>query len=153
MINTLGLGQNSTLLSALVSSGAIASRTWSMFQGWTGADTQYQMDGSVVLGGYDAAKITGENITQSFAPADNCINGYVISVTGLMMNLKNGSAASIMDPAQGSEFQACIEPGLTTMTLSENEWWRFTNISESPELGRSLSPIHFFGMLVSAQGA
>lgn len=56
VMNSMGVGTNPTLLSALVSAKAIASRTWEYSQGWTGAAAEHQVDGSLVLGGYDAAE-------------------------------------------------------------------------------------------------
>ena len=68
--DTLGLGRNLTLLNALISAGVIASRTFLIFQGWTGSQTQYQTDVSLILGGYDSTKVTSNNITLSFALED-----------------------------------------------------------------------------------
>ncbi|KAK3178707.1 hypothetical protein OEA41_000844 [Lepraria neglecta] len=152
-IDTLGLGRNSTLLNVLSSVGVIASRTYGYFQGWTGAYAKYQTDGSLVLGGYDAAKVTGSNVTLPFAPSAACNNGYVITVTDIKMNLKNGSNPSIIGQSAGSSLKACIEPDFGPITLSEDIWWAFTNITGVGEIGRSLSPLNFFGMLIPAGGA
>lgn len=152
--NTLGLGRNSTLLSALVSAGAIFSRTFSLFQGWTGAQTQYQTDGSLVLGGYDSAKITGNNITLPFTVDDSCIGGLIISVTDINMNLRNGSNISIIGQSQGSAMRACIEPSYSPLTLSDEIWWAFTNVTGVAEIGRSVSPVsNFWGMMIPANGS
>ena len=151
--NTLGLGRNSTFLNALVSAGAIASRTFSIFQGWTGSQTQYQTDGSLIIGGYDSAKITGNNITLPFAVEDNCNNGFIISVTDINMNLNNGSNISIIGQSQGSAMRACIEPNFSPITLSEIIWWAFTNVTGVAETRRSVSPINFWGMMIPANGA
>ncbi|CAF9938052.1 MAG: hypothetical protein ALECFALPRED_007489 [Alectoria fallacina] len=151
--NTLGLGRNSTLLNALVSAGAIISRTFSIFQGWTGVQTQYQTDGSLILGGYDSAKITGNNVTLPFTVEDACNNGFVISVTDINMNLKNGSNISIIGQSQGSAMRACIEPNFSPITLSEEIWWAFTNVTGVAETGRSASPINLWGMMIPANGA
>ncbi|KAL9130315.1 MAG: hypothetical protein Q9175_007051 [Cornicularia normoerica] len=140
--NTLGLGRNSTLLNALVSTGAIVSRTYSIFQGWTGFQTQFQTDGSLILGGYDSAKITGNNITLPFTVEDDCNNGFIISVTGINMNLKNGSNISIIGQSQGSAMRACINPYYSPITLPEEIWWAFTNVTGIAEEDRSLSPIN-----------
>lgn len=60
--NNLGLGPESTLLSQLHKAGKIASRSWSLFWGLTGPTAQ--MDGNLILGGYDAAKVQGAEYTQ-----------------------------------------------------------------------------------------
>lgn len=151
--NTLGLGRNSTMLNALVSAGAIVSRTFSIFQGWTGSQTQYQTDGSLILGGYDSAKIRGSNITLPFTVEDNCNNGFIISVTDINMNLRNGSNVSIIGRSQGSAMRACIEPNFSPITLSEEIWWAFTNVTGVAETGRSISPINPWGMMIPASGA
>ena len=152
-VDSLGLGRNSTLLNMLSSVGVIASRTYGYFQGWTGAYVQHQTDGSVVLGGYDAAKVTGSNVTLPFAPSDACNNGYVITVTDIKMNLRNGSNISIIGESAGSSLKACVEEDFGPITLSEDIWWAFTNVTGVSEIGRSFSPLNFYGMLIPAEGA
>jgi hypothetical protein len=105
-MNTLGLGTNSTLLSSLISAGAIVSKSFGLFQGWTGVQSQYQTDGGLTLGGYDAAKVTGNNITLPLTLQYNCYNGLVVSVTDIKMNLKNGTNASIFGESQGWVFSS-----------------------------------------------
>lgn len=64
----LGLGTNFTVLSALQTRHQIASRVWSMFYGLTGVDADAQLDGVLVLGGYDHAKMMllgGEDVNSS----------------------------------------------------------------------------------------
>ena len=151
--NTLGLGSNSTLLNALVSTGVILSRTFSIFQGWTGAQTQYQTDGSLILSGYDSAKITGNNITLPFAVEGSCGSGLVISVTDIKMNLNNGSNVSIIGESRGSAMRACIDPTFSPISLSEEIWWAFTNVTGVAEIGRSFSQINLWGMMIPASGA
>ena len=138
MMNAIGLGRNSTLLNYLVSAGAIASRTWSMWQGWTGADSQHQKDGTLVLGGYDAAKAFGANITQPLVPDPNCPSGLVVTVTNVVMNLLNGSNPSIVHPSAGYALRACITPDYPIMTLSQDIWDNFTTIAETTDAGRSV---------------
>lgn len=100
-MNTLGLGTNSTILSSLIAIGAIASRTFGLTQGWTGEQSQYQTDGGLTLGGYDGAKITGDNVTLPMRQQYNCNSGLIVSVTDIHMNLKNGSNTSIFGQSQG----------------------------------------------------
>lgn len=152
-MNTLGLGLNSTLLNALVSIGAIASKTYALFQGWTGAQIQYQTDGSLTFGGYDAAKITGNNITLPLAPQYNCNNGLIISVTDIKMNLMNGSNPSILGQSQGSALRACIDPNYSPITLPQVIWEAFVNVTGTGDIGRSFSPFNYYGMLIPADGA
>ena len=151
--NTLGLGRNSTLLNAFSSAKAIYSRTFSIFQGWTGGQTPFQTDGSLVLGGYDSAKIMGNNITLPLAVEASCMSGLVISVTDIQMNLPNGSNVSIIGESRGSAMRACIEPAFSPISLSELIWWAFTNVTGVAEVSRSGSPINSWGMILPAMGA
>ena len=151
--NTLGLGRNSTLLNALSSAGMIFSKTFSIFQGWTGAQTPFQTDGSLVLGGYDSAKIVGNNVTLPIAVEDSCVSSLVISVIDYQMNLENGTNVSIIGESRGSAMRACIEPSFSPISLSEFIWWAFTNVTGVAEIGRSVSPINFWGMILPAMGA
>ena len=59
-LNKLGLGYNSSLLRRLMTSGTTNSQTWSIWQGWSGAEASQQIDGNIVLGGYDRAKFKGQ---------------------------------------------------------------------------------------------
>ena len=152
-LDTLGVGRNSTLLNILSSAGTIASKTYGYFQGWTGAYPKYQTDGGLVFGGYDAAKVVGSNVTIPFAPSAACANGYVITVTDIKMNLKNGSNPSIIGQSMGSSLKACVQTDFGPITLSENIWWAFTNVTGVAEVGRSFSPFNYFGMLIPANGA
>ena len=149
-MNTLGLGGNSTLLSSLVGIGATYSNTFGLFQGWTGGLSQYQTDGALTLGGYDMAKISGGNITLPITQQYNCATGMIISVADIKMNLKNGSNISIIGQSQGSSTRVCLEPDLTVMTLSEDIWWAFTNITGTNETGRSVSPLNYWAMKIPA---
>jgi len=58
-LHALGLGSNSTYLRALVRAGNIPGRVWSLFWGrmWTETGA---MDSSLILGGYDEAKVMGQ---------------------------------------------------------------------------------------------
>lgn len=152
-MNTLGLGLNSTLLSALLSTGAIASKTFGIFQGWTGAQRQHQSDGGLTIGGYDAAKVVGDNFTLPLAQQDDCSSDLVISVTDMKLNLENGSNVSILAESQGSAMKACIQPNFSPMTLSQDIWGAFSNITGQVETGRSVSPLNYWAMKVPADGA
>ena len=150
-MNTLGFGHNSTLLNILALNGSIASRTWSFWQGWTGAQTQYQMDGSLVLGGYDSAKVTGQNITVPLNMSD--LNCNLVNVTDIKMNLKNGSSPSLFAPFGLSRVLGCPEPHFGTVFLHSDMWDLFLEISGSTYVDRSVSSVNFYGMLVETFGA
>ena len=107
-LNVLGLGINSTLLTALATAGVLTSRTWGYFHGWTGTDATTQLDGNLVLGGYDEAKISGTNLTLPLSHEPNCLSGLLITVSNVVLNLKNGSEASIMGGSKGRALRGCV---------------------------------------------
>ena len=107
-LNVMGFGINSTLLTALSTAGLLASKTWGYFHGWTGADPTTQLDGNLVLGGYDKAKISGTNLTLPLSHEKNCVSGLLITVSDVVLNLKNGSEASIMGGSKGRALRGCV---------------------------------------------
>ncbi|CAK7210117.1 hypothetical protein SBRCBS47491_000662 [Sporothrix bragantina] len=117
----IGLGTNSTLLNWLVSSGQIASRSWSYFWGRAtvpGASStpSEQLDGSVVFGGYDRAKVTGDKFTQPMTSSEpNCPSQLVVTITNIELNFSNGSDASIFPASSSTAITACLTPALSTL--------------------------------------
>lgn len=69
----LGLGPNSTLLTALKSAGRIASRSFAY--SWRGRDGG---QGSLVLGGYDANRTIGNKTTLPLRITSKCPTGLMI---------------------------------------------------------------------------
>lgn len=111
----LGLGANSTLLSALKSAGKIVSASFSWWVGWSGSIPSAQMDGQVVFGGYDAAKATGVNYTGTFTtPTPNCPSGMFADVTGIILNFPNGSEFPLMGSSsvnsEWGSIPSCLYP-------------------------------------------
>lgn len=103
----IGLGRNSTLLNALRESGRISSRTYSFWWGLNSASPSNSMDGQLVLGGYDAAKVTGPNITQKLLPsAVGCGSGMHLTVTNMILGFPNGTKADMLTP---SVLSVCIQ--------------------------------------------
>ena len=151
-IQLLGLGRNSTLLNRLSSAGLIASRTWGYYQGWTGAETQHQLDGSLVLGGYDEAKTIGQSTNISFSDDINCPSGLLVTVRGIKMNLLNGTELSIFGSSAGSAMNACLRPSLPIMNFPAHVWDLFVQFTGVDVLGRSKG-INFWAMLISGNGS
>lgn len=151
-VNALGVGRNSSLLNTLMSRGDIASRTYSFWEGWTGAELQHQMDGNLVIGGYDAAKISGNNITLPFSVDSVCLEGYIVTISDIKMELPNGSSPSIMGAFAGSPLKACVGPGYPIMTLPQSIWNSFVEVSGVTEVGRSYQT-DFYGMLIAADSS
>ena len=157
-VANFGLGQNSSLLNGLYSAGAIPSRVWSLYNGWNGAASAQQADGSIVFGGYDTAKATGPNITLPFAANDDfelgqCPNKHIVTISDIKMNLKNGSSPSILGTNNGAAFRACLLPNYSYIALSYDIWSSFLQISGSTSRGRSTSPLSLWQMLIAANGA
>lgn len=141
-MQTVGLSRNSTLLNSLLSARSIASKTWSMFWGLTGADASSQMDGTLIFGGYDAAKAGGANITtplfdpHAIGVYDNpCGSSLVVDVTGITMNLINGSSKDILE---STPLQMCIDPFNPLITLPGQVWNNWGSVDLSPPLNRSI---------------
>ena len=159
--NTLGLGKNSTLLNGLYSAGKIASRTWSIYEGWTGAERQNQTNGSLVPGGYDAAQTKGKNITVKFAtdPGDEyqfrC--NMVVTVRDMQLRFANGSSASLFDSTASTAVPFCIIPTYSRITLTNAAWTNFLSLTGSSELSngilRSSSYLSWHNNLISAENA
>lgn len=116
----IGLGTNSTLLNALRASGRIASRSYSYFWGRTipgGAGRE--LDGSVVFGGYDRAKVAGSTaFMQPLSAAEpECPSQMVVTIADVVLNFANGSDASLFpsSSSHSAAMAACLTPGLSTL--------------------------------------
>jgi hypothetical protein len=120
-LSGIGLGPNSAILGTLKSGGKIASRTWSMFYGWMGAEEETQRDGSFVLGGYDRAKTSGR--AYPFDMADGCESRLVVTISDVTLNFPNGTNESLFDDAM----TACITPHFPVLlSLEESQVIKMT---------------------------
>lgn len=108
IMHPLGLGANSTLLNRLVEVGQIPSRVWSIF--WGRMWTDVAVNGSVVLGGYDSHKATGDNFTKTldFNPYTGCWTGMKVAVSELLVNFRNGTDVNVLE--SGTSLNLCIVP-------------------------------------------
>ena len=132
-INSIGVGRNSTLLSALQNVGAIASQTWSLFWGLTGEDESTQMDGEVVLGGYDKAKVTGKNLTVPITLGTDCRTNLVVTVDSIDMGFKDGTTQTLLT----SPIRMCLDPSFAVITFSAEILNKFTDGAGGIFQGRS----------------
>ncbi|KAK4991341.1 hypothetical protein LTR50_001926 [Elasticomyces elasticus] len=151
----LGLGPNSTVLSALRFAGHIRSRTWSMFWGRAGATKATQLDGTFVLGGYDSAKVAGAPFTQNISTRNpNCLSGMLVNIENIQLNFPNGSDTSIFQGYQGNPFAACIEPDFPSlMTFLDFPYFQnFEIMTQQSYIGRSQG-INYHNVLFSPQTA
>ncbi|PGH04999.1 hypothetical protein AJ80_08426 [Polytolypa hystricis UAMH7299] len=115
--NALGLGRNSIFLDMLVKQKKIASRTWSVFWVWQGAEEQQQMEGSFVLGGYDRAKTEGsENATMDFADDVACPSSLLVYIKDITINTPGGKKEGVLGDL-GSAMRSCIKPDAELMTF------------------------------------
>lgn len=150
--NSLGLARNSTLLNRLLSAGLINSRTWEYYSGWTDAETQHQLNGSVVLEGYDEAKKLGQNTTLIVSDVANCPTGLLVTVHDIELNLLDGRNLSLLGPSAGSAMNACVWPTSPVLGLPVEVWNSFVQFSGVNVLGRSVG-INFWAMLISSNGS
>lgn len=136
----LGLGPNSTLLSTLVASGTITSRTWSWFWGLNGPNSSAQLNGSLVLGGYDKAKVNGSGYTQSMSSdTSRCASGLFVTMTNMRVNFANDTTASIFQAGASTALTACLDPAYPAlMTIPLDPYWtNFESLTSSSITGRS----------------
>lgn len=130
----IGLGRNSTLLNALYEAKHVSSRTYSFWWGRNSASPENSMDGQLVLGGYDAAKVMGPNITQKLLPSTaGCGSGMYLTVTNMILGFPNGTKADMLAP---SIFSACIQldfPSVATFRYDPfmERFQNYTGTSES----------------------
>ncbi|KAH0365833.1 hypothetical protein KCU65_g5806, partial [Aureobasidium melanogenum] len=146
--NTLGLGAGSTLLTSLKEAGIIASRSWSMYWGNSGAPNT-QNNGTFVLGGYDSTKVTGQNYSFPFTYDSTCPSGMVVFIADLSLSFPNGTTANLFQSA-ASSLKACIEPDYPVLiTLPRNPYYNDLQLAaDIPDLPQQHSGgINFYGLV------
>lgn len=139
----IGLGRNSTILNALKDAGHVASRTYSYWWGLDTTSSSVAMDGQLVLGGYDSAKIMGPNVTLPLQPWTlTCPSGMYVTVTGLVLEFPNGTDADLL---AGDSFVACLQldfPVVTTLKGSPY-YKQFENYTDTSYVNNSLGTYWF----------
>ncbi|KAK8088144.1 hypothetical protein PG997_003105, partial [Apiospora hydei] len=143
-----GLGTNSTLLKTLKRSSKILSNTWGLFWGRNGGTTSSQLNGSIVFGGYDRAKVSGQKYVQAMSKNAGCSSRLVATISDMILNFPNGTNASIFPSSQSTALAACIVPDyptLLTLPLDPyvNTFQRMTGMNN--DLERSLG-LNFFSI-------
>jgi hypothetical protein len=145
--HVLGLGPGSTVLSALKTAKVIASKTWSFFWGLNGALSSAQMNGTIVLGGIDAGKISDLNtnvtLPLQYSSYVGCPYGTVVTMTQIALNFPNGTVSELLhNPAQ-----ACVEPDMSlVMDMAYDAYQLFTQYTGTISIGRSTG-VNFWGVL------
>jgi hypothetical protein len=144
-LNDIGLDFNSTLLSWLKTAGYIGSRTYAIYWGLAGATGTAKMDGSLVLGGYDYAKVQGKKYSKTFESRDLCETGMMVQVTDIQLNFPNGTNSSI---TPGQSLNTCIVPGYpAVMSLPKNPFFsNFERLTNTANIGQSVG-INYGGAL------
>ncbi|KAI2467421.1 acid protease [Annulohypoxylon bovei var. microspora] len=150
---SIGLGANSTFLNKLQESGKVVSRTWSFFWGRNGGPSASQVDGSLVFGGYDRAKISSggkyvERLQDSTSP---CATQMIVTIADMVLNFPNGTDISIFPESLSTALTACIVPDYPVlMTLPSdpfvNTFLELTSAAEDHE--RSFG-INYFALRYS----
>ena len=145
-----GLGKKSTILSALISSGDIVSRTWSMFYGWTGDTVRSQLDGTFVFGGYDKAKVVGDGFSIAMTDNEACDSGLMVTIEDMILNFPNGTTESLFEFSSDS-ISACIMPDYPVlMTIPLDPYFnKFQNLTDTWLDDRSFG-LAYYSMLYSS---
>jgi Eukaryotic aspartyl protease len=115
----LGMGKDSSLLTMLRNQGSIASRSFSLYWGETGMSSDHQLDGNLVIGGLDEAKISGENYTTQMDHGSPCPSGMLLSVTDMSLVFPSGASRSIMAAAVGQSVNYCLAPEYPIITMPQ----------------------------------
>lgn len=112
-MNAIGLGPSSVLLNDLVKRSIILSKSWSAFWGLEGTEKENQMDGSLILGGYDRAKTRGAGTrytVSNISPA--CDTGLIVDVSTISMHWPNGTSVSVCKQASSSASKSKTNSGI-----------------------------------------
>ncbi|KAK6514597.1 hypothetical protein TWF281_004795 [Arthrobotrys megalospora] len=120
----IGLNKESSILNSLYNSGKIPSRSWGFFSGWrehtTSGDPQ---DGSIVFGGYDAAKIDGPLAKFSMANSESATDRCQLKITINKMWIEFGpegrteEVSTFISKQKPDGFDVCIDPSYTAIQL------------------------------------
>jgi hypothetical protein len=149
----IGLGSNSTILNALKAAGKIASRSWSMFYGRIGGTSSTQLDGNFVFGGYDRAKVTGQNYTSYLTNSQTttCTTRMIVSITDLVLNFPNGTNYSLMGGIAANAISACLVPDYPVlMTLPLDPYFYDFQSATSEDISDRSFGLYYYGMLYEA---
>ncbi|KAI1204968.1 acid protease [Annulohypoxylon truncatum] len=150
----LGLGTNSTFLNTLRESGKIASRTWSFFWGRSSGPSASQTDGSLVLGGYDRAKVSsGERYVEMLQDSTSpCSTQMIVTITDMVLNFPNGTDVSIFPESLSTALTACIVPDYPVlMTLPSDPFMdNFFQLTDAAQNHERSFGINYYSFQYSA---
>jgi hypothetical protein len=116
------LGQGSTFLEVAVKTSAAPSQAWGL---WTGSRSiENPVDGLLVIGGYDTARVQGDLTTLNTFP--NCATCVV--VTNITYNSANGSSSLFSNSTETLEIS--LEPFERLLELPQNIFDNFAKVSQ-----------------------
>lgn len=108
------------------------------------------MDGNLVFGGYDAAKVMGDNFTDHLTIGPDCGSRILVTVTDIVINLPDGGHQSIIGTSRGAAMKICIGPETPLIAIPSDVWSGFSNHSGGTYIGRSLGA-YGYGMVYAAK--
>ncbi|KAI1446307.1 acid protease [Annulohypoxylon stygium] len=150
----LGLGTNSSFLNTLQESGKIASRTWSFFWGRSTGPPTSQTDGSLVIGGYDRAKISsaGRHVERLQDSTSPCSTQMIVTITDMVLNFPNGTDSSIFPKSLSTALTACIVPDYPVlMTLPSDPFMdNFFQLTDAAQNHERSFGINYYSFQYSA---
>lgn len=115
----IGVGVNSTFISALRTTGNISSNAYSLF--WGDEFTDEPRDGAFTLGGYDEAILGDSMVTKGFTRSEErCAEGMIVEVTHMRLNHQDGPTVDLLD-GLGS-LNVCVIPSLRGIMAVPREY-------------------------------
>ncbi|KAF3930527.1 hypothetical protein ABW19_dt0201955 [Dactylella cylindrospora] len=146
--NYLGLEKNSSLLNALYDLGRIPSKVWGFWGGWTGVTKETMQEGSLVLGGYDDAKVSGSFASYKMINDERRCN-LRLYVKDIKVRMLNGVETSVF--TEGMTMEACVSPTFNSLSLPRSMVDKIAEAGEFTidDANRSLG-IYVWGFTVPA---
>ena len=99
-----------------------------------------QVDSSLILGGYDAAKISGPSYSILLQPTTGqCQGGMYVNILDMSLGLSNGTVSSLIAGSSApGPFATCLEPDYPyVMSIAESPYYdNFGSMTETSYLGR-----------------
>lgn len=105
----MGLGVDSVLLKTLKDKGLIASRSWGFWWG-RGFGMSSQTDGSLVLGGYDKARVVGDPLVADILPSPACVSGLSLPVSDVVVHADGVSLSLLESVVTEPQPRFCLDP-------------------------------------------
>lgn len=134
----LGLRRNSSLLTRLTSAAVIPSNSYSFWWGLQGAGQPEQMNGNLVLGGIDSAKIGGSNLTRPLSDDGSCASRVIVDITALRVKASDGTKRDLLGKAQLQSIKACVDTTYPIISTPQSVWNAFLAVTGPTPISRAL---------------